>query len=327
MLKAYDFSKYKGAASMSKVNSFNLLENEIAESLVKSIHADDNGPRSRKCTVCGSEDISVFFEKWGVPYFRCASCDSIFVSVSPDALTTYASNEELIRLRTSRDYQNEETSIRSIVWEELLDWVRFRTFRYIGRKSGLSIIDYGNRYKDFAFKILNSDFCSLYELRDSILQDVPSQHLIKADIIFYFNKIQQSLDPLSDLKDAFDALNDNGLLFFSTRIGTGFDILTLKNDAKIFPFEHVLLPSVDGLKKLLSDAGFTMLEYSTPGRRDVEYVHDHKDSISPDNLFVKYMIEHGDETAFAEFQRFLQKNGFSSHAQIVAKKVNNYGQN
>lgn len=100
---------------------------------------------------------------------------------------------------------------------------------------------------------------------------------------------------------------------------------TLKSDAKIFPFEHVLLPSVDGLKMLLSRAGFTMLEYSTPGRRDVEFVHDHRDSIPPDNLFLRYMIDHGDETAFAEFQRFLQKNGFSSHAQIVAKKVNNYG--
>lgn len=319
MLKAYDFSKYKGAASMSRVNSFNKQENEIAETLVKSILAEDVSC-GKQCTVCGSDDTVPFFEKWGVIYYRCNVCNSIYVKASEESLKKYKQNKDLINLRTSEAYQKEEMENRDLIWEELLDWVKFRTFRYVNKKDGLNIIDYGNRYKELVLRIRESDLCKKYELRESILDNIECDKIDKADIILYFNKIQQSLNPLMDLKEAYEALDENGLLFLSTRIGTGFDILTLKSEAKIFPYEHVLLPSVDGLKNLLEEVGFTMLEYSTPGRKDVEYVHDHVEAIVEDNLFVKYMMEHGDETAFAEFQRFLQKSGFSSHAQIVAKK-------
>lgn len=319
MLKAYDFSKYKGLGNMSRVNSFNKQENELAEKLVQSILSETE-LCEKECTVCGSKEVHPFFEKWGVNYYLCNECDSIYVKTSEESMEKYKNNEALINLRISDAYQNEETENREVSWEELLDWVKFRTFRYIGKRTGLKVVDYGNRYKDFVNKIQESDLCSQYELRDSILKDVVCDSIEKANIIFYFNKLQQSLNPLKDLKEVYDILEDDGLLFLSTRIGTGFDILTLKSEAKIFPYEHVLLPSVEGLSKLLREAGFTMLEYSTPGRLDVEYVHEHKDSIDSDNLFVKYMIEHGDETIFAEFQRFLQKSGFSSHAQIVAKK-------
>lgn len=318
MLKAYDFSKYKGGVNMSRVNSFNQQENEIARSLVESTLEEVYSDKT--CTVCGSENTEEFFTKWGVIYHRCKDCDSIFVKTTEECLKKYKENDELINLRISKPYQAEETESRDLNWEELIDWVKFRTFRYVGKKDNLSVIDYGNRYQGFVEKILHSGFCKEYELRESILKDVSCDKVDKADIVLYFNKIQQSLDPEKDLKEAHNALKEGGLLFFSTRIGTGFDILTLKSAAKIFPYEHVLLPSVDGLKNLLGKAGFTMLEYSTPGRMDVEYVHEHYDAISSDNLFIKYMIEHGDETAYSEFQRFLQKSGFSSHAQIVAKK-------
>lgn len=319
MLKAYDFSKYKGAASMSRINSFNKQENEIAESLVKSILAEDVS-YGTQCTVCGSDNTQNFFEKWGVIYYRCNDCNSIYVKASEESIEKYRGNETLIKLRTSDAYQEEETENRDLYWEELLDWVKFRTFRYVRKKNNLNIIDYGNRYRELVSRIKESDFCNKYELRDSILDDTKCDKIDKADIILYLNKIQQSLNPLKDLREAYESLDENGLLFLSTRIGTGFDILTLKSEAKIFPYEHVLLPSVDGLNNLLEKVGFTMLEYSTPGRKDVEYVHDHGEAINPDNLFIKYMMEHGDEIIFAEFQRFLQKSGFSSHAQIVAKK-------
>lgn len=322
MLKAYDFSKFKGAGSMSRTNSLNQKENEIAERLVMQLKEkeDKSGNGAESCVVCGSGHTMEFFEKWGVMYHRCKECNSIFVKTMPEILEEYKRNEDLTTLRTSPRYQAEESENRDIVWEELIDWVKFRSFRYMGRNKELDVIDYGNRYEGLVSKIKESDLCGRYELRESILHESGEDQVDQADIVLYFNKIQQSIRPLEDLKEAYSALKDDGLLFFSTRIGTGFDILTLKGEAKIFPYEHVLLPSLDGLKMLLKEAGFKMLEYSTPGRKDIEYVCEHKDAIDPHNAFLKYMVESGDETVFSDFQRFLQKSGLSSHAQIVAKK-------
>lgn len=338
MLKAYDFSKYKGAGSMSWTNSFHQKENEIAKRLVTKLQnrfrplAEDcqasSGVREKdtdryRCVVCGSHHTGVFFQKWGVAYYRCQACCSIYVKTEQEILDTYKNDQELIRLRTCAKYQEEESRNREIVWEELVDWMKFRSFRYTGRNRNLKVIDYGNRYEGLVDKLLASGMCREYELRESVLDRDQEAKIEKADLVLYFNKLQQSLQPLKDLKEAYDALEDDGLLFFSTRIGTGFDILTLRGDAKIFPYEHVLLPSLDGLRTMLQKTGFQMLEYSTPGRKDMEYVCEHKESIDPDNIFLRYMVEHGDETAFSDFQRFLQKSGLSSHAQIVAKKEKN----
>lgn len=322
MLRAYDFSKFKGAGSMSRTNSLNQKENEIAERLVMRLREkeDKSGNDAESCVVCGSKHTMNFFEKWGVIYHRCEECNSIFVKTVAEIMEEYKQNKELIALRTSPTYQAEERENRDIVWEELIDWVKFRSFRYMGRNKGLDVIDYGNRYKGLVLKIRESNLCDKYELRESILQESGQDCVEQADIVLYFNKIQQSIQPLEDLKEAYSVLKDDGLLFFSTRIGTGFDILTLKGEAKVFPYEHVLLPSLDGLKMLLREAGFKMLEYSTPGRKDIEYVCEHREAIDPDNAFLKYMVENGDETVFSDFQRFLQKSGLSSHAQIVAKK-------
>lgn len=317
MLKAYDFSRYKDLGRIG-TNSFNKLENEIAEALVKSISIEE--VQDTGCTVCDSSDTEKFFEKWGVIYYRCNECKSIFVKTSKEKLQLYKENKDLKQLRISREYQQEENEIRDLNWEELLDWVKFRTFRYSGKKNELKIIDYGNRYRELAERIRKSNLCGQYELRESIIEHVKCDKVTKADIVLYFNKIQQSLDPLSDLKEVYNSLDEDGLLFLSTRIGTGFDVLTLKGEAKIFPYEHILLPSVNGMEMLLKKAGFTMLEYSTPGRRDIEYVYEHRSAIDTKNLFLKYMIDNGDEQTFSEFQRFLQKNGLSSHAQIVVKK-------
>ncbi len=319
MLKAYDFSKFREAGSMSGSNSFNREENETARRLVTRL-VEKEQETDHTCTVCGSSHTVLFFEKWGVPYYRCEKCDSIFVKTSPEILNRYKKYDALIQLRTSPEYQQEESSSRSLVWEELVDWVRFRTFRYSGKNENLHVIDYGNRYEGLVDLIRKSGLCSRYELRDSILNSENGEQITDADIILYFNKIQQSLQPLLDLKETYDALKPDGLLFFSTRIGTGFDILTLKGEAKIFPYEHVLLPSLQGLQILLKKAGFQMLEYSTPGRKDIEYVCEHKEAIGPDSCFLKYMIERGNEVTYTDFQRFLQKSGLSSHAQIVAKK-------
>ena len=88
MLKAYDFSKFREAGSMSGSNSFNREENETARRLVTRL-VEKEQETDHTCTVCGSSHTVLFFEKWGVPYYRCEKCDRIFVKTSPEILNRY----------------------------------------------------------------------------------------------------------------------------------------------------------------------------------------------------------------------------------------------
>mgnify|MGYP003816250769 CR=1 FL=1 len=139
--------------------------------------------------------------------------------------------------------------------------------------------------------------------------------------MLYLNKIQQSIDPVEDLRALHDSMKEDGLLFLSTRVGTGFDILTLQqNITNVFPYEHVLLLSKEGLQMVLSKAGFRVLEISTPGLLDLQYVLDNREGIEKNNLFIRYLIETADSNTLTEFQRFLQKGGLSSYAQVIAAR-------
>lgn len=80
-----------------------------------------------------------------------------------------------------------------------------------------------------------------------------------------------------------------------------------------------MLPSRKGLEKILQDAGFELLEITTPGTRDMESVLRNKDRIEDGNFFVKYLLNTADKSVLSDFQQFLQKSGLSSFAQVVAK--------
>lgn len=70
---------------------------------------------------------------------------------------------------------------------------------------------------------------------------------------------------------------------------------------------------------ILEEAGFQLLEITTPGTRDMESVLRNQERIEESNFFVKYLMRVADKRTLADFQRFLQKSGLSSFAQVVAK--------
>jgi hypothetical protein len=227
-----------------------------------------------------------------------------------------------VRLRISDEYQGEAALRRERNWEELLNWICFRSYRYLGQR-GIKILDFGNRYAKLAEKIENSDFCLGYELRDTIIDynsNKPFSAGEQADVILNINNLQQTVDPLEDINRIAAGLRKGGLMFFSARIGTGFDILTMREHSKVFPFEHVFLPSMDLLTGIFNQAGFKVLEVSTPGTLDVIFVKENKEFLNEEESFIKYMMDGCPVDVLQDFQRFLQKSGLSSYAQIVARK-------
>lgn len=274
------------------------------------------------CPVCKGEHNKRFFKKWNVNYYRCENCFTIFNDIDAEYIEEYRNDETLIDLRTKKEYQLDTSSRRMSLWDDLLDWYKFRCFRYLKKNQNLCIIDYGTRYFKLIELIRASGLACDYELRNSIINLESNGKVESADVILCMDYIQQERFPIQFLKRINKELKEDGLLFFSTRMGSGIDVLTLKeNNNGIFPYEFNLLPTPLGLEIMFEDAGFQILELTTPGVLDVSYLFERIECLEENNTFLYYFLKNAKENDLAEFQRFLQKSSMSSYAQLVARKV------
>ena len=316
MLKAYDYAEVK--EEIAGLQNAGLFRREKGIAL-KFVLEHPNTIKESKCPICGSLHTRFIFSRWDIDYLFCTDCCSIFVPISEEIIKEYLAIPEMNELRLSEEYQIQAEQRRADIWQELVMWAQYRIYRYLGKNTGLDVIDYGNRYIGSVERFQKSGICKNYELRDSILP-IQTEKVKTADVILYMNQLQHETDPISTLKELKTHLKEDGILILNTRLGSGFDILTLKGSMdSVFPYEHIMLPSRKGLEQLLDKAGFELLEITTPGTRDMESVLRNKDRIEEGNFFVKYLLRTADKSVLADFQQFLQKSGLSSFAQVVAK--------
>ncbi len=317
MLKAYDYAEPVKNKIEIKDSVLFQREKQIAQNFVIS---NPIKYECHSCPICGSEHTKFIFERWDINYRYCDICKSIFVPVEQETLKKYLELKEIKELKTSKEYQKQASERRNSIWNDLVLWAEYRIFRYLGRNTELNIIDFGNKYEGFIDLFCKSKLIGNYELRNSFL-DLKTNHIEQADVILYLNQLQHENDPIYSLSKIRESLLKDGLLILNTRLGSGFDILTLKGGTQdIFPYEHIMLPSKKGLEIILDRAGFELLEITTPGTRDMDIVMKHKERIEDSNFFIKYLIDIADVSTIADFQQFLQKSGLSSFAQVVARK-------
>lgn len=305
-------------------DNFREKEIEIARKYVLS-NPINRRMNDTPCPICRKRTGKYFYTKWGVDYLRCDVCHSIYAICDEHVARKYQEQNELLELRLSDAYQEQITNSRKDMWEEFVEWAEIRTFRFLNRNSGLNILDYGNRLSGYSQIIKSAPFCDKYDLRNSILgKDDNTISSGDADIVFWFDQLQKELDPQERIRELREEMKPGALLFVGTRAGSGFDILTLKeNNTKIYPYEHLLLVSVKGLTALLQDNGFEVLEITTPGVMDVKYVKESVDQLDDREGFVKFLLEESEQGILQEFQRFLQKSCLSSFVRVIARRKEN----
>lgn len=274
------------------------------------------------CPVCGSKHLAVFFIKWGYTYYICNDCEHIFLNVSQEIIDDYDKYDELLDFRLSDEYQEDITEQRLIAWQDLLDWIRFRTYRYLNRNTNLNILDYGAKYRKRIELFKDSAIAKSYYLNGGILTKDNSIYN-NVDIVVSMDYFNHIFDYTKFFNYLNKSLNVGGILFLGMKMGSGLDILLLKEHAKVFPLEHIALPSKKSLEIILNKFGFEILEYSTPGLTDIVNIKDNIKFIDKTNYFIHGLIKNNDIHILGEFQRFIQKSHMSSYAQIVARKVNN----
>ncbi len=129
-------------------------------------------------------------------------------------------------------------------------------------------------------------------------------------------------DPAGLLQGVRSFLSEGGLLFVTALVSSGFDMeaLGLRN-RYLYPPDRTNCFSLEGLKRLLEQAGFTLLEASTPGVLDVEIVQAHlqADPSLPLTGFERQVVL-GSPEVRQRFQAFLQETGLSSFARLAARR-------
>ena len=319
MIKSFEF--YQDLPKGDSLKSSSLLNREvelIKQFTCRSIKNDSTSI----CPCCNSTTVSNFFKKWDVNYLRCDLCGTIFSPLPSAEIERYHDYSALNQLRKSLEYQNDIENKRKVQWKEFNDWIYLRSFRYISKKTGYSILDIGNRYKGLQSIISSSKYCEKYVCVDSLTSDNTLESVEGLfDIVIINEKINHSKDVLNDLMPYISKLSPNGLLFIDLRGGAGFDILTIKENAPIFPFEHVCLPTKDGLINVFNRLNMNILDFSTPGMMDFRYVIDHKECVPSNDYFIKQLVDIEDPEVQADFQYFLQKSGLSSYIRLVVKKA------
>lgn len=319
MLRSYEYTDQPYSHVSFQSQFYRQEEERIARTFVYGNPPEKE--QNNRCPVCGEKEGKFFYSKWGADYLRCEACKSVFTICSPNLIKSYRENSELLSLRRSEAYQREVTARREESWLDFLEWMEVRAFRFLHRNKELSIIDFGNRFEGYVSCIQESKLCGDYNLRESILKKDDETGIERADIVFYLDQMQQIIRPGEKLESIGRCLKADGLLVLGTRAGSGFDILTLKDqNSRIYPYEHVTLPSINGLITALNRSGYQILEVTTPGVMDVQYVRESVNELRDSEFFVKHLLDSASESALQEFQRFLQKNCLSSFVRIIAKK-------
>jgi Zn ribbon nucleic-acid-binding protein len=291
------------------------------------------------CPACNSNKKNKAFKKFGMEYVECEKCKSVYLSPRP---TEKAINHYLKESKASEfwiaHFIGDSVKARSEkIFKPRAEWVINLTKEYFNNPK--IFVDIKSKYAAFLEEIDRLDLfdniipidplIEISKLSEKgskiIVKDIESYNKenIKANVITAFEVIERSYNPEKFLKSINNLMVDSGLLFFTGRNSTGFDMQILWGESKnIIPFDHINILSIEGAIALFERCGFEIIELSTPGQLDVDMVisaiDDNKELKPP--RFISYLIHNRDENAHRVFQEFLQQFRLSSHLRIAAQK-------
>lgn len=308
-------------ASDIHVDKLYSKELRYAEEYVESMPKTEDA--EMVCPICGEKMEEVVFEKWGMKYCLCKNTWSLVLdtsSLSSKCVEDYFHHSQLAEFRRSPEYQNTSMLFKSDGWKNTIDWINWRVMRYKG-KGKYSIINMGLKQKGFAKLLEQSDIAGDLCYRNSFIPTEQNKELESADIVCAIDTLQRQQNPKAYLQGIYESLNDKGLLLLTTRAGMGFDIVTLKGASdSIYPLDHIFLPSTEAMKEVLEEVGFKVLEITTPGILDMQYIENQENHIPQEQIFQRYLLNMKDKRLLERMQIFLQSNNLSSYMRVVAKK-------
>ncbi len=286
------------------------------------------------CPACDARTTSSAFEKNGFTFLLCEDCRSVYASPRPTdgALERYYTESKAIRYRVDHLARDTAPARHRHLIAANANWMG-RIVDESTKEEVKSYTDIGTTlpqlFEEMAsFKLFGT--LNSYEpvfpmdetfadLAVTVLKEKPKNQTAVSS----FEKLEHQFSPYDYLVSIKEMLSDEGIFFFTTRTVSGFDLQILGGQAPyIFVPEHLNLMSIEGIERLLDRAGLEILELSTPGQLDLQFVQ-HTIQQDPSVVipsWISYLLNHRDEEAHEDFQAFLQKHRLSSHLRVAAKK-------
>lgn len=287
----------------------------------------------RNCPAC-DKGLSALGKVADLGYVHCLSCESVFLNEVPDSALWAGLLADVSRYRQSPEafhYGITQSRIDN-VYGPKLEWMQ-STLRLRDIRSP-RLMEVVTPPSDFtpllrgeeAFKeVLTLDEMKLASgerPNRSASNAIQTDEVERADAAILLESLDRADDPAKLLHAVVRRLTKDGLLFVTAAVCSGFDmkVLGLRN-RYLYPPDRANCFSLKGLELLLTSAGLSLLEVSTPGVLDVEVVlaHLQQDPLLPLSAFEKQLLATDEETR-ETFQTFLQQNRMSSFARIVAVK-------
>lgn len=130
--------------------------------------------------------------------------------------------------------------------------------------------------------------------------------------------VQAEMDRVADpallLRTLHENVEKGTLVFIGTSCADGLEYEILGPDSPSFiPLDRLNLFSVKGFEKLAQDSGYTVLEASTPGRRDAVLLEQHFNSAENDHIpFWSSFFREASKDRLRDLQILLQRSLKSS---------------
>jgi len=284
------------------------------------------------CPACDATSREAVFRKQEFLYNQCHQCGSLYVSPRPsrEALSRYYRESRASRFRVEHFSRDTAKARRYHLLNAHAAWMG-QLFDEAGNPDAKAYGDYETHSPQIFDEIRALKLFAPLHAIEPLLQpegDHAEEVLIGPveglGALSAFEKLEHQFSPYSFVNDLRESIAPGGLLFLTTRTISGFDLQVLWGKTPyIFVPEHLNLLSIEGLQTLLSRCGLDVVEMSTPGQLDVQFVlhaleQDPSIKVPP---FIDYLLRKRDSLAHQDFQDYLQKHRLSSHVRVAAKRT------
>jgi SAM-dependent methyltransferase len=300
---------------------------------------DQSKARPRACSACGSKSGALAFTKNGFAFHECAACATLYANPLPPS----DQFERFYRDSKSAQYWA-DVFVPRVMEARRAAIVRPRVARIhelceghgvspnavvdIGAGHGMFLEEWRHRWPDVKAHAVEpngqmAEMCRKlgFEVYEGIGEEACSVWRGVADLVTCFEVVEHVPNLNAFAKSTFELLRPGGLAIVTSLGCDGFDIRVLWDRANcICPPSHINFCSRQGFSTLFRNAGFADVAIITPGELDVELVKKKLPVVDvPLSRFERTLLNSSEEV-LADFQRFLARNGLSSHTWVLAHK-------
>lgn len=343
-LAAFARGSFGGGMKEEEIRPKHLLERYLqlsAEDVAREF-PDPSILPARSCPACTAPEIRASFTKAKFEYVRCAACDTLYARKvpSPEAMRRFYRDSPSTKYWAEVFFPAVAEARRELIFRPRAEKVLALARRYgrvrsvidIGAGTGLMLEELRGldpalicravepsvsmaetcRRKDFAtFEGFAEDAASHADWAGS------------ADLVTSFEVLEHLDDVKAFLASAAKLARRGALVLMSGLCGDGFDIRVLGAASNsVSPPHHLTFLSQAGVRRLLAACGLELLDFSTPGKLDVDIVRnklgDQPGAVSDD--FLSHLLLRASDEARAAFQDFLASHALSSHMWFVARR-------